>query len=111
MDEDYSRNLNKIGGREDDKYFYKSNTNKEHLTNCMLTKYCCICGKSCYKFSKILQKDKISSPAIKRMFHILNVEWPPIRDRYLNKKISQKAFKNVGIETEDYFQKYEYPTK
>uniref|UniRef100_A0A0N5BC36 YkgJ family cysteine cluster protein n=1 Tax=Strongyloides papillosus TaxID=174720 RepID=A0A0N5BC36_STREA len=48
--------------------------------------FCCMCGKKCYNFSKILKKEDNDS-VFERIFHILNVQWPSIRDRCYNKKL------------------------
>uniref|UniRef100_A0A0K0FCS5 YkgJ family cysteine cluster protein n=1 Tax=Strongyloides venezuelensis TaxID=75913 RepID=A0A0K0FCS5_STRVS len=74
-----------------------SNNNKRNTIIPLPTeRFCCICGKKCYNFSKILKKEDNNS-VFERIFNILNVQWPSIRDRRYNKKLANSTLSIIEV--------------
>ncbi|CEF59968.1 Hypothetical protein SRAE_X000171000 [Strongyloides ratti] len=76
------------------KEMYENDTNKININILPSNEiFCCICGKKCHNLSKISKRLNDKNNAVfGRIFHILNVEWPSVRDRYSKKKSTMPSF-------------------
>uniref|UniRef100_A0A0K0E494 Uncharacterized protein n=1 Tax=Strongyloides stercoralis TaxID=6248 RepID=A0A0K0E494_STRER len=77
--------------KKKEKEMYEIDTNMTNVNGLSSSEnFCCICGKKCHNLSRISRRIENDNNAVfGRIFHILNVEWPSVRDRYQKKKVAK----------------------